>query len=212
MSLPALLGEAAGANGAATDTVPYLRPEPAAVARWVDRLGADSGDRARLRVGLAWQGNPQFADDAQRSVPLAALHATLRALASRVRFVSLQKGYGREQLYDLPPGAAVDDLGTELDLGGDAFVDSAGLISTLDLVITSDTALAHLTGALGRPLWLLLARVPDWRWGVEGEATSWYPSARLFRQPVAGDWAAVGVAVGAALAARAAPGARNVAS
>ena len=212
MSLPALLGEAAGANGAATGTVPYLQPEPAVVAHWVGRLGADSGARARLRVGLAWQGNPQFADDAQRSVPLAALHATLRALAPRARFVSLQKGYGREQLYDLPLEAAVDDLGTELDLGSDAFVDSAALISTLDLVITSDTALAHLTGALGRPLWLLLARVPDWRWGVEGESTPWYPSARLFRQPRAGDWAAVGAAIGVALAAKAASGARNVAS
>jgi len=199
MTLPALLGS----DGCDAGTVPYLGAEPDVVARWNVRLcaGAGAADR-RPRVGLAWQGNPQFADDTHRSVPLAALHQVLSALAPRVRFVSLQKGYGQEQIYDLPPDAAVEDLGGEIDLGHDAFVDSAAVMSVLDLVITSDTALAHLAGALGRPVWLLLAHVPDWRWGVAGETTPWYPTARLFRQGRPGDWNGVAAAVGAALAAR----------
>ena len=146
MTLPALLGS----DGCDAGTVPYLGAEPDAVARWQVRLRAGGGavDR-RARVGLAWQGNPQFADDAHRSVPLVALHPVLSALAPRVRFVSLQKGYGQEQIYDLPPDAAVEDLGGELDLGNDAFVDSAAVMSVLDLVITSDTALAHLQARWG---------------------------------------------------------------
>jgi Flp pilus assembly protein TadD len=193
-SLPRLCGPAPDGIVAPPS---YLGAEPALVEAWGQRLGP----RTRLRVGLAWQGNPQYRGDRRRSLPLERC-APLWSIPG-VDFISLQKGFGAEQLDGLPPGVQVRDLGRELDNGPDAFVDTAAALMHLDLLITSDTALPHLAAALGREVWLLLPAVPDWRWGRRGERTPWYPSVRLFRQRQAGDWDDVMAKVAAALATRA---------
>jgi tetratricopeptide (TPR) repeat protein len=182
MSLPGVLG--IGAADLAT-RVPYLVVEPALRARWSARL---AGRDQRPRVALVWQGNPAFCDDARRSLPLAQFLPLMRGLAGVCRFVSFQKGFGQDQLQLLPDDVDVDDLGTELDPRGDAIVDSAAALCSVDLLISADTALAHVAGALGRPVWVPLPRVPDWRWGMVATSTPWYPSMRLFRQTEAGDW------------------------
>ena len=99
-----------------------------------------------------------------------------------VTLVSLQKHDGIAQLADLPTGMTVETLGDDFDAGPDAFLDAAAVMMTLDLVISSDTAMAHLAGALARPVWIPLKQVPDWRWMARREDTPWYPTARLFRQ------------------------------
>jgi hypothetical protein len=105
-----------------------------------------------------------------------------------VKLISLQKLFGLEQLTEMPE---IFDLGPDFDPGPDYYRDTAAVMEGLDIVITSDTSAAHLAGALGRPVWVLLKKVPDWRWGMEGENCLWYPSMRLFRQEIAGDWGAV---------------------
>ena len=113
-----------------------------------------------------------------------------------IAFYSLQKGDRRQELAQLPPDIGVQDLGpgcTTLGIW-------RCVLGQLDLVITVDTAVAHLAGALGKPVWTLLSAVPDWRWGLEGETTPWYPTMRLFRQPRPGDWATVVARVAQALA------------
>jgi hypothetical protein len=145
---------------------------------------------AGLKVGVVWQGNPRFDWDRWRSFPLTCL-APLAAVAG-VSLVSLQKGPGAEQLRDLRGRFAVADLGEELDAEGGAFVDTAAVIAGLDLVVSPDTAVAHLAGALGARAWLALpAAMVDWRWMVGREDTPWYPSMRLFRQERLGEWRAV---------------------
>jgi tetratricopeptide (TPR) repeat protein len=188
ISLPTLLGVPTEHFAA---TVPYLEAEPALASAWRARLGLSTGSVRRLRVGLVWQGNAAFCDDERRSMALAHLVPLVREHTPEVEFVSLQKGFGQDQLEFVPRGLPIRDLGSELDLGRDAFVDTAAVLSDIDLVLTTDTSIAHLAGALGRPVWVLLARVPDWRWGVAGDATPWYPSMRLFRQTRAGDWPGV---------------------
>jgi hypothetical protein len=160
--------------------VPYLDCDPDLVARWEARMAAAEEQRPRLRVGIAWQGNPGHRSDRWRSVPLD-LFAPLAELPG-VRLVSLQKGAGREQLEKMPKLAL--DLGPELaDLA-----DTAAVIRGLDLVITVDTALAHLAGALAAPVWVAMAMVTDWRWLLERADSPWYPSMRLFRQALLGQW------------------------
>jgi ADP-heptose:LPS heptosyltransferase len=105
--------------------------------------------------------------------------------------ISLQKGDGLEQLSGLPEGMQVETLGPDFDTGPHAFLDSAAAMMSLDLVITSDTAIAHLAGALGRPVWLALQQVPDWRWLLDRSDSPWYPTMRLFRQKQRGDWSGV---------------------
>jgi ADP-heptose:LPS heptosyltransferase len=105
--------------------------------------------------------------------------------------VSLQKGPGTEQLLELPPTWGAQDLGGDFEPeGADAFLDVAAVMQCAELVITSDTSIAHLAGALGRPAWVVLKHVPDWRWMTERTDSPWYPTLRLFRQQRAGDWAA----------------------
>jgi Glycosyltransferase family 9 (heptosyltransferase) len=99
----------------------------------------------------------------------------------------------------MPAGMRVEDFGSELDPGDDAFLDTAAVMEAVDLVITSDTSVAHLAGALGRPAWIALKRIPDWRWLLEGERSPWYPSHRLFRQEQQGDWGSVFERIRAAL-------------
>jgi ADP-heptose:LPS heptosyltransferase len=110
-----------------------------------------------------------------------------------VRLISLHRGSGEAQLAGLPDGMTVETLGAEFDSGPDAFLDSAAVMEVCDLVITSDTAIAHLAGALGRPAWVALRHVPDWRWlfgrPEYQDRSPWYPTLRLYRQSTSGDWA-----------------------
>jgi hypothetical protein len=108
-----------------------------------------------------------------------------------VRLISLQKGEGSEQLAMLPDGMTVERLGEDFDAGFDAFIDSAAVMQACDLIVTCDTSIAHLAGALGRPTWTALRDVPDWRWLLERQDSPWYPSMTLYRQPRFEDWASV---------------------
>jgi tetratricopeptide (TPR) repeat protein len=177
MSLPLALG-------ATPDTLPaefpYLSVPADAAARWKDRLGP----RARRRVGLTWSGNPRHRNDHNRSVPLAQL---LPLLGADAQFHSLQKDYRPGDLETLAADGRVIDHSAELH----TFADTAALTEAMDLVIAVDTSAAHLAGALGKPLLLLLPFVPDYRWGVQSETTPWYPTARLLRQDKPGDWTTV---------------------
>jgi tetratricopeptide (TPR) repeat protein len=165
---------------------PYLAPEPALAAKWAERL-ASQGDPSAFKVGLCWHGNPNPKADPARSVPLAAFAAL--AGARDFRFISLQKHDGLDELATAE--LKIETLGADFDAGPDAFVDTAAVMQALDLVITCDTSVAHLAGALGRPTFLLLKKVPDWRWLLDREDTPWYPTMRLFRQRTRGDWAGV---------------------
>ena len=176
--LPRLLGTSAVERIPAN--VPYLDCDPELVARWRARLDVLDERRSSLRVGIVWQGNPGHKGDRWRSVRLEQF-AALAELAG-VRLVSLQKGAGSEQLAKMP-GLAVD-LGPELT----DMADTAAVMRCLDLVITVDTAVAHLAGGLGIPVWVVLSTVPDWRWLLERADSPWYPSMRLFRQAEPGQW------------------------
>ncbi len=109
---------------------------------------------------------------------------------------------GGRLLQQLPPGVRMRDPGPGFDAGPNAFADTAALMMALDLVVSSDTSVAHLAGALGRPAWVALKHVPDWRWGLERGTTPWYPAMRLFRQPRPGDWSSVFAAMASRLATR----------
>ena len=168
--------------------IPYLYAEPERTAMWKRRIG-DGG----FKVGIAWQGFSGRFEDRGRSLPLTAF----RPLAKDgVRLISLQKGEGEEQIAAADfPVAVLDGL----DNGPDAFMDTAAAMMAMDLVITSDTSIAHLAGALGRPVWVALRRVPDWRWMLNRSDSPWYPTMRLFRQSVDGDWGTVFAAMAEAL-------------
>lgn len=171
--------------------VPYLHAEAERVARWRQRIGPQG-----LKIGICWQGS-KLAERDGRSFPLREFRA-LSALPG-VRLISLQKFDGVEQLRDMPPGMRVEDLGEDFDAGGDAFLDCAAVIDCLDLVITCDTSIAHLAGALAKPTWVLLKKVPEWRWFLDREDSPWYPHTRLFRQANAGAWDGVFAQVATAL-------------
>jgi tetratricopeptide (TPR) repeat protein len=168
------------------DSVPladgYLAADPLRVRHWHERLPK----RPAGRIGLAWAGNPrvEIGRNIGRSPSLLAL-APLARLGD-FAFLSLQKGPGEEQLAD-PAFRWITPL-EGLDQGPDAFLDTAAVLECIDLLITSDTGIAHLAGALGVPTWLCLMKTPDWRWMLEGRETPWYRSVRLCRQRVAGDW------------------------
>ena len=113
------------------------------------------------------------------------------AAVSDVRLISLQKNHGLEQLTDQAPPFSVENLGSKLDLEGQSFVDTAAVMMNLDLVVTTDTAIAHLAGALGVPVWVALQETPNWRWLLAREDSPWYPTMRLFRQQKLGQWSPV---------------------
>ena len=163
---------------------PYLSAEPALAASWADRLPALAP--GGFRVGLIWQGDPASQSERGRSPPVDALRPLLDLPG--VRFLLLQKYHGRAGLEEIAALPQVTDLGEQLDTGPDAFVDTAAVMTQLDLIVSSDTGPAHLAGALGAPSWILLKHVPEWRWALTGEETPWYPSMRLFRQQARGDW------------------------
>jgi tetratricopeptide (TPR) repeat protein len=175
--------------------VPYFHADRADVERWRTRLGQEG----RLRVGICWQGKPGAEVDRGRSIPLAAFAPLARIPG--VRLISLQKNFGAEQLANLPEGMNVETLGEDFDARPRAFLDTAAVLETLDLVVTSDTAIAHLAASLGRPTWMALQRIADWRWGIGQTHSPWYPSMRLFRQSKAGDWEGVFQEIAEALAA-----------
>ena len=176
MSLPLALGLTAGSI---SRDIPYLRAEPERVARWRARMGEKG-----FKIGISWQGGRRGI--ASRAMPLSCF-AGLSQLEG-VRLISLQKDAGAEPLSGLP---GVESLGEDFDAGPGAFLDSAAVMQSLDLVITLDSAIAHLAGALGRPVWVALKHVPDWRWFLERNDSPWYPGMRLFRQKAEGDWTSV---------------------
>ncbi|MGD0768694.1 MAG: tetratricopeptide repeat-containing glycosyltransferase family protein [Tepidisphaeraceae bacterium] len=206
-SLPHVLGTTLGDI---PQTVPYLSPEPALVEAWSRTLGAGDG---QLRVGLAWAGNPQFESDRTRSLNLQQLAPLAAAAEAKptateakptateakptateekptvrgVRFYSLQKGAAGAQAKNPPAGLDLVDLGPKLN----DFADTAAVMSLMDLIITTDTSVPHLAGALARPVWVMLQFVPDFRWLMDREDSPWYPSMRLFRQRSPGDWDSV---------------------
>jgi tetratricopeptide (TPR) repeat protein len=171
--------------------VPYLNVEPERIERWRERLGPG------FKVGIAWQGNPNFRFDRGRSIPLAAF-APLAAIPG-VRLVSLQKNPGADQVAGVPFGQAIAAPTDPAERGAEALLDLAAIMCVLDLVVTSDSMPAHLAGALGRPaLVALRRRMLDWRWLPQfAERSPFYPSLSLFRQPVEGDWAQVFAAIAA---------------
>jgi tetratricopeptide (TPR) repeat protein len=171
----------------------YLAAEPGRVARWKTMLG-DHG----FRIGIAWQGNQLVIGSEGKAFAVAALDGI--AKIPGVRLIGLQKNAGSEQLDDLPPGMVVESY--DFDQGPDAFLDTAAMMMNCDLVITADTAPAHLAGALGVPAWVALKHVPDWRWFLGRADSPWYPSLRLFRQPATGDWQSVFAAMLAELISR----------
>jgi len=180
MSLPAVFGTT-------PETVPwqgaYLAADRAldrgsGIARTAMRRVGREG----LRVGVAWAGNPGYKADAQRSMHVKTLTPLLRMTG--IEWLSLQKGPAAEQMNGLGEEICLLDRSSkDRDLA-----DTAGAIAELDLVITTDTCIAHLAGAMGKPVWILLAYLADWRWGNVGETTPWYPTAQLYRQAARGDW------------------------
>lgn len=165
--------------------IPYLSADPQLTEQWRQRLDA----LPARKVGIAWQGSPHFHADRQRSIPLASFAPLARVPG--VRLISLQKGPGAEQIGQLAGQFEVIDFGAELDQASGPFMDTAAMIAGLDLVVTADTSIAHLAGALGVSVWIALSVSPDWRWLLHREDSPWYPSARLFRQTELGNWSDV---------------------
>ena len=167
---------------------PYLWAEPARVAVWKQRLKDHLGPEGGFPIGICWQGNPATSIDSGRSIPLAEFAPLARIPG--VRLISLQRGRGAEQLDGLANGMRVENF-PDLDAGPDGFLDTAALMASLGMVITSDTSVAHLAGALGMPAWVALKMVPDWRWLLHRKDSPWYPSLRLYRQFRLDDWKSV---------------------
>ncbi len=158
----------------------YLRAEPERIELWRTRIGSHG-----FRIGISWQGSD--AGKAQGTAMAVRQFQTL-AQIPKVRLISLQKNAGADQLRMLPLGMTVETLGPDFDAGPDAFLDTAAVMENLDLIITIDTSIAHLAGALGRSTWVALPHVPDWRWRLDRTDSDWYPTLRLFRQSAPNDW------------------------
>jgi tetratricopeptide (TPR) repeat protein len=175
--------------GTNLDSIPsmpaYIQPAPHLIRFWQARFPRIAGKR---RIGIAWQGNPDHQADMFRSVPLKCFE-TLAAVPN-VELVSLQSGFGTEQLSGWT-GPPITLLEAGVDKSSGAFMDTAAIMKSLDLVVTSDTSIAHLAGALAVPTWIALGFMPDWRWLLDRSDSPWYPSTRLFRQKSIGDWSSV---------------------
>jgi hypothetical protein len=185
-------------HGTTLDTIPgkppYLHADPARTAIWRARM-RDLLQPGFRRIGIVWAGRPTHNNDLNRSMSLAAF-APIAAL-DHISLVSLQKGAAQCAIADYFHRAPLLNLGAEIA----DFVDTMAIIEELDLVITVDTSVAHLAGAMGKPAWILLPYAPDWRWLLERSDSPWYPAARLFRQPSPGDWGSVAHRVSEALCA-----------
>lgn len=160
--------------------VPYLTPDPTRVARWRERIGSQG-----LRIGVNWQGKVAGVINPGRSFPPSAL--TPVADLAGVRLISLQQG-ADEELARSPLRARIETLGADLDSGPDAFADTAAVMQCVDLVVTCDTSIAHLAGALARPTLVALKAFPEWRFMLDRDDSPWYPTMRLFRQRRPGEW------------------------
>ena len=161
--------------------IPYLQADPARIAHWRDRLAATLPSGLK-RIGLAWTGRPTHPNDRRRSMPLAQLTSLIDAAPAT--FVSLQKPMPTRDHEIMQRFPGMTDLADELT----DFGETAALMQNLDLIITVDTSMGHLAGALGRPAWILIPKAADWRWMLDREDSPWYPSVRLFRQPQPGAW------------------------
>lgn len=178
---------------------PYIKADPALSAQWQKRLG----QKSRPRVGLAWSGRPEHKNDENRSLRLEQL---LNALPEGVEYICLQKELRERDRDTLAGRPDIRFFGDELR----DFADTAALCEQLDLVVSVDTSVAHMAAALGKPTWVLLPFVPDWRWMLDRDDSPWYPSVKLFRQKQSGDWATLMPEVRSALQARFAPVAPRV--
>ena len=180
MSLPTVLGVTPESPLIAE---PYIRTASPLIEKWKQIL---SGEKKPI-IGINWQGNPahEKSNLSNRSLPLH-LFAPI-AKQTGVSLLSLQKGFGSEQLEACAFKDCFVGCQPQVDATWD-FLETAAIISNCDLILTSDTSVAHLAGGMGKPTWLLLKTVPDWRWGLEGDNTFWYPSMRLFRQKERGNW------------------------
>jgi Flp pilus assembly protein TadD len=186
MSLPAIFGTDAASIPA---DVPYLSADPDLVRTWAERLNLTD----ELCIGIAWQGNPEYGRDRDRSFRLERFEPI--AKTPGVRLYSVQKGYGSEQIIESAGSFPVVDLGGRLD----DLMNTAAVMTNLDLVIVSDTSLAHLAGAIGAPAWVALPFEADWRWLSGREDSPWYPTMQLFRQHRRGAWDDVFARIAAAL-------------
>jgi Glycosyltransferase family 9 (heptosyltransferase) len=161
--------------------IPYLQSDPQLARGFAQHLASHSSS-AGLRVGLVWSGSPRHTRDPQRSIPLVQLCALTEMPGTT--FYSLQKGPAAKDILAMPIDMNLVDLSGYLN----DFAETAAALVNLDLLITVDTAVAHLAGALGKPVWIFTTHNPDWRWLLDREDSPWYPTARLFRQGVAGEW------------------------
>ncbi|SDF92820.1 tetratricopeptide repeat protein [Paraburkholderia phenazinium] len=177
MSVPSCIGTEVATIPA---DVPYLFADEAKVQAWRERVASVAG--SRRKVGLVWAGSPTFGNDRYRSMHFADL-APLGELKD-IAWFSLQKGPAEAQLVEAPEAFRPYDFSAELH----DFTETAALVMNLDQVIAVDTGVAHLTGALGKPVWIMLPANSDWRWLERRSDSPWYPAARLFRQGVLGDW------------------------
>jgi tetratricopeptide (TPR) repeat protein len=162
-------------------SIPYLWADRAKVASWAERLWALSPQGYR-RIGIVWAGRPTHSNDDNRSTPLATF--TPLAELPQVTLVSLQKGATQAQIGTYWGRAPLINLGPEIQDYGDTMA----ILESLELVVTVDTSVGHLAGAMGKPVWIMLPYAPDWRWLVGRDDSPWYPTARLFRQSAARDW------------------------
>lgn len=179
LSLPRIFGTTLDSVPA---LVPYLHARPELVESWRQELRP----LGRFLVGVGWQGNPKYGQDRLRSFPLSQLEPLARVPG--VTLVSLQKGPGAEQVRELADRFPIVDLSERVDRDTGPFLDTAAIMQNLDLVIGCDSALVHLAGALGVPVWVALAFAADYRWMAHRDDSPWYPTARLFRQASTGDW------------------------
>lgn len=182
LDVPAILGETLETT---PGPVPYLVAGPGLCKTWQKRLSVYGG----FKIGIVWQGNPNYCADLRRSFALTDLEPLGRLTG--VHLFSLQKHHGRDQLNDLCARMDIVNLGDRIDQHTGAFVETAAVLKNLDLVVAPDTAVAHVAGALGVPLWVALSNVPFWPWQLDREDTPWYPSARLFRLQDNEPWRAV---------------------
>lgn len=185
MSLPVRLNQLAP-QGSSDLAAPYFQIAAKTRTDWQQRLGPKQG----LRIALHWQGNPdhEFALSRGRSVPLACLEPL--ANLEGIEWLALQKGPGSEQMEGSAFTARLHPQQTLISNTWE-FIDTAAILQCCELLISSDSGLAHLAGGLGVPVWLMLPALAEWRWGLQGSRSGWYPTHRLYRQPTEGDWAAV---------------------
>lgn len=188
MSLPLAFG---GIEIHTPNQTPYITAENSLIEKWAQRIG-----KSGFKIGICWQGSNNNIDIG-RSFPVSSFRRISHI--PNVRLISLHKGAGEEQLKKLPSDMVVETLGPDFDVSDDAFVDTAAVMMCCDLIISSDTAVAHLAGALGVPNWVALKQVPDWRWMMDRSDSPWYPTMRLFRQKSRGNWNQVFIEIETAL-------------